>query len=188
MSKPAKDDEDTLTVDTMPIGELRSRVTQIGGYLAKTRALLPGLVQLDDVDRLHTEGRLRAEEPEALGCVLDVVEAHPHYFVALADKDFGKDPKRFEVEVLRERLERRALIADVAKQIAELAEETTDHVLHLGELTKPPVLAAYHIAKPLSEHDVQMGSKLAAAKNFYGRSARRAAETRKKNAGKTPKA
>jgi hypothetical protein len=46
---------------------------------------------------------------------------------------------------------------------------------------RPVVLSAYHIAKPLSDHDEVLASKLSTARTFYSRIARRGAETRKRN-------
>jgi hypothetical protein len=170
------------TVDTIPLLELRKRAAHIKKLTAEVRAALPGLVQQSDDERLHSEGRLRDGEEAALTAVLDTVDAAPQYFTVLADKDNGRDPERFETDVLRERLERRAILAELAAELAPLATELDDHILHLGALVRPPVLAAYHIAKPLAGHDAQIGSHLAVARSFYGAPARRAAETRKKKA------
>jgi hypothetical protein len=145
------------------------------------RRCSPGSSKFSDVERLHSDGRLRDGEPDTLRSILDVVDSAPEYFKVLADKDYGNDPKRFETDVLRERLDRREILTGVANEIGPLSAQISDHVLHLGELTRPPILAAYHIGKPLSEHDAQLGSKMSTAKSFYSRAARRAADTRKKN-------
>jgi hypothetical protein len=79
------------------------------------------------------------------------------------------------------RLTRRNLLARVAAAIDPLTAEIDDHVLHLGEKVRPVVLAAYHIAKPLSDHDEVLASKLSTARTLYSRIAKRGAETRKKN-------
>lgn len=101
------------------------------------------------------------------------MEAQPSYFNVLADKDHGRDPSRFETSVLRERLERREILAQVAAKLSPMAMEASDHVLHLGAITRGPILAAYHIAKPLGEHNARISSKLAKARSFYARMAKR---------------
>lgn len=165
----------------MPLDALEKKVTRAVALIAALREELPGLLSMSGDDRLHSEGRFRDQEEDALSSVLDAAEAAPQYFTVLADKDDGDDPKRFEPDVLRGRLTRRNLLARVAEALDPLTAEIDDHVLHLGEKVRPVVLAAYHIAKPLSDHDEVLASKLSTARTFYSRIAKRGAETRKKN-------
>ena len=65
--------------------------------------------------------------------------------------------------------------------------KASDSVLHLGELTKPVLSAAYGIARALAKHDEVVRSAIAKLIDFYGGIARRAAETRARNqASETP--
>jgi hypothetical protein len=50
----------------------------------------------------------------------------------IADKDGGKDPKRFEPEVIRDRLERVIIFGPLVKAALELAGPLSDTRLHLG--------------------------------------------------------
>ena len=56
-------------------------------------------------DRIHSDGRLRADEAEMLGILLDAAESAPQYVASLADRDEGRDLKKLETQ-LRERLAR----------------------------------------------------------------------------------
>ena len=174
------EDAEIKTVDTLPLATLKSNIEAFLGHIAKARLLVPGLIQFDEVERQHSEGRMRDGEPEVLIGLTHLAEAHPHLFKALADKDHGKDPKTFETGLLRERLERRELLAKAATEVESLGEEMTDQLLQWGEVTKPILLSVYHIAKALGEHDTNVATMLAPAKDFYGRPARRGAETRRK--------
>jgi hypothetical protein len=171
-----------VTVDTMSLDVLEKKATRVVALLAAIREELPGLLSMSADDRNHSEGRFRDKEENALSSVLDAAEAAPQYFTVLASKDDGDDPKRFETEVLRGRLARRNLLARVAEAIDPLTAEIDDHLLHLGEKVRPVVLAAYHIAKPLSDHDEVLASKLSTARTFYSAIAKRGVETKKKNA------
>ena len=165
-------------VDEMPLAVLRANVAEAKGYVGKMRALVPGLFLLPDDERRHSDGRLRDGEEAALHSVLDVADAHPESFQVLAAKDGGRDPKVFETQLLRERLERRALLAELAAELEPFALELADTLLVLGSLARQPTLAAYGIAKPLAEHDAEARSKLAKALSFYGGLAERAAKSR----------
>ena len=171
-----------VTVDTMTLDVLEKKVTRVVALIAAIDEELPGLLSMSADDRNHSEGRFRDKEEEALASVLDATEAAPQYFTVLADKDMGDDPKRFESEILRGRLARRNLLARVADAIDPLTAHIDDHLLHLGEKVRPVVLAAYHIAKPLSDHDEALASKLSTARTFYSAIAKRGVETKKRNA------
>ena len=165
-------------IDDLPLDVLRANAAKAAALIQQARALLPGLFLLTDEDRRHSDGRLRDGEDKALLAVLDVADARPESFKVLADKDSGRDPKTFETALLRERLERRAALADLAAELAPFAQELGDTLLVLGSFARMPTLAAYGIAKPLAQYDAEVRTKLAPALSFYGNLAQRAAKAR----------
>lgn len=88
-------------------------------------------------------------------------------FEALADEDGDNDPKRFEPEVIRDRLERVIILGPLVKAALELAGPLSDTRLHLSNLTRPALLAMYEIVKPQAKHDVVIASLAKAALDFF---------------------
>jgi hypothetical protein len=173
-----KNEHHNADLETLSLDELRQRVDRAKAMLTELDALFPGAVRLTAEDRRTSQGRLRNGESTVLQAVLGAVDSAPQYFVSLADMDQGRDPKRFETDVLRERLLRRDLIDEVSEQLDQLSTRLGDTVLHLGERAAPPVRAAYQIAKVLADSDDQMRTSVAPAIDFYSQISRRAAETR----------
>ena len=165
-------------IEGLSLDELRQRVKKAKGLIAEIEKLFPGTVMLTTDDRIHSDGRLRAGESEVLGAILAAAESAPQYFASLADRDEGHDAKKFETQLLRERLEQRDLMSELAGEIEPLATRMSDTVLHLGARVRPAALAAYQIAKSVAATDSQLRTRLAPALDFYARPARRAADTR----------
>ena len=128
---------------------------------------LEGFIALPDEDRKYSEGRFRENESEVLRQMLAIADIRPQLFAPLADKDEGLDPHHFETKLLRDRLERRDAVADVAERLEPSLRKLRDTALYLGELTKPVLLAAYRLIKPVAEHDTELRTKLAPVINFY---------------------
>jgi hypothetical protein len=169
---------------TMPLAELRRRVTEALLLFAKLDELLPGLIELTADAKLHSSGHYRTNEAEALTGLLDVADKKPATFESLAAKDGGHDPTRFEPEVLRDRLERVIILGPLVKAALEFASPASDTRLHLSNLTRPVLLAMYQIIKPQAEHDVTIASMCKAALDFYAAVGKLAAATRKANKNK----
>src|SRR5262245_14986631 len=100
----------TDDIETLSLDELQKRVNKAKALLAEVEALFPGAMTMTAEDRRHSDGRLRVGESETLRTVLAAVDSAPQFFVSLADRDDGHDPKRFETQLLRERLSRRDLL------------------------------------------------------------------------------
>lgn len=166
---------------TMPLDELKKRVDKVNALLAQAEELLPGLVTLTHEDRRTSAGRFRTGEASALGAVLTLADQKPALFESLAAKDEGHDPAVFEASLLRDRLERIALLQPVGEAFDGLIEGVQDTVAHLGEKTKPVLLTAYELAKPQAKHDDRIRSTLAPTLDFYGKIAQASVATRRKN-------
>lgn len=174
----------TKTIDEMSPEQLEKNAVRVMGLLEEIAGLLPGLVLFTAEQRLSTDGRLRGKDEEgALRAVLQVIERDPAAFRVLADKDDGRDPERVETELLRARLDRRAVLARVAERVAPLAQRLDDTVLAQGEQCKPVLLSAYGIARTLAPHDPALGTLLAPAVDYYGAIGRKAARTRAEKKG-----
>ena len=172
----------TETVFTMPIAQLRTNVAIALNHLDQIKTLLPGMLTLTNEDRRNSSGKFRDGETRGFYDLLQFALAHPQYFDGLADRDQGQDPTRFEPELISDRLGRRDLLVQFAEPSEELSTKASDSVLHLGDLTKPVLSAAYGIAKALAKHDEVVRSAIAKLIDFYSSVARKGAETRARNA------
>lgn len=176
---PNKDKHDDVL--TMPTDELKKRVEKVKALLAQAEELLPGLVTLTHEDRRTSAGRFRTGEADALGSVLKLADQKPALFESLAAKDEGNDPAVFEVALVRDRLDRIALLQPVAETFDELIASVQDTVVHLGEKTRPVLLTAYELARPQAKHDDRIRSTLAPAIDFYGKMTQASVAARRKN-------
>jgi hypothetical protein len=169
----------TTSIDQMSTEQLTRNADRAIELIREIEALLPGLVLFTQGDRTHTDGRVRGPDEEvALRAVLATIEHRPEVFQVLADKDQGRDPKKLETELLRARLECRGVLARVSDALAPLAQKLEDTVLDQGELFKPTLSAAYHIAKPLAEHDAGLRTALQPALDYFGGLSRKSAASR----------
>jgi len=171
---------------TMPLDELKKRVDQGLVLFEQLGALLPGMVELTEDAKRHSSGHYRNNEAESLTGVLDVADKKPAIFAALADKDAGADPTKFEPSLIRDRLERAILLGPLVKAALAFASPASDTRLHLGNLTRPVLLAMYEIVKPQAKRDIAIATMCKAALDFYAAVGKLAAATRKANKAKPP--
>jgi hypothetical protein len=165
----------------MPIDELKKRLVKVRDHLAAIDELLPGVVGLTPDGRLHSSGKFRSGEAEALASVLDAAEKKPELFTSLAALDDGFDPQKFETGVRRDRLTRLELLGAIATEIDDVGAGLDDSVLHLGDLSRPVMLSAYDIAKSHAKHDGVVGAIVRPALEYFARIGRAGAATKKKN-------
>ena len=165
--------------DDMTVAELEKAVDEAMGYLAKARALFPGLAAISDEARGQLP-RVRDGEDVAIMAILDAVDTRPAFFESLADQDGGHDPKRFETDFLRDSLRKREILAKAARELAPFSLAVGDALLELGSDAKGPALAAYRIASGVRETDAILREKLKPASDFYGAIGRRSSATRAK--------
>lgn len=163
---------------TMPLDELTKRVEEATKLLAQLSALLPGLLELTDSARSTSLGHYRHGEAEALSSMLDVADKKPALFESLADHDEGHDPTKFETGLIRDRLQRAILLGKLIDGAQEVLGPLSDTRLHLGNLTRPVLLAMYEIVKPHAKRDTAVASMAKDALDFFGAIARAAAATR----------
>ena len=169
------------TVFDMPLDELKSRVGQAHGFMQQAIALFPGLYAMTDDERKYTNGRIRTGEGAQFLTLINIMEAFPQFFVGLADLDQGIDPKQVETPLMRDRVQRAEILADLLDTAAKLGG-LSDTVLHLRELVRDPIKEAYAISKVMAKSSNALKSMLATVINFYATMAKAAAATRKANA------
>ncbi|MFO0662239.1 MAG: hypothetical protein U0165_20775 [Polyangiaceae bacterium] len=163
-------------IDRMSRDDFFAKVGELEQLASSVDQALQGFVSLTDEERVHTRGRFLSGESQALWAILSVAKFHPEAFRVLADKDNGDDPSIFETDLLAERLEMRNALASISNLFASASQRIADTVLHLGEQTKPVLLTAYDIAKPLAKHDREVRDLLSPALSFYARPNRKGAK------------
>ena len=171
-----------LTVD-----ELKQRALKAKTLLGEIRALFPEAHGLAKDDRRLSQGKMGADEAEALRGVVDAMDVQPAAFDSLADDDEGHDPNKLETALLRDRFDRHEIYASLAVELEEVTRVFSDTALAVGALVKPVALAGYAIAKPISKRNDAIRGKIAKALDFYGGRSLAAAAARRANAGKDPK-
>jgi hypothetical protein len=175
-SMPRRMANDVLT---MPISELQKRAAKAREHLSAIDELLPGLVGLDPEARKHSS-KFRHGEPEALASVLVAAREKPALFQSLAALDDGDDPKKFEADLLRDRLSRAEILDALASDVEDVTRALSDTTLHLGDLTRPVMLAAYDICKTHAKTDGAIAKAVQPAIDFYAKVGRISAATRRK--------
>jgi hypothetical protein len=169
------------TVFDMPLDELERRRVQAHELMKQALALFPGLHAMTDDERRYSNGRIRAGEGTQFLTLIDIMEAFPLFFEGLADLDEGIDPKQVETPLMRDRVQRAEILANLLDDAAKLGG-LSDTVLHLRELVRDPMKDAYAIAKVMAKTNANLKTKLVTVINYYAAMAKAAAATRKANA------
>ncbi|APR87536.1 hypothetical protein A7982_12885 [Minicystis rosea] len=130
------------------------------------------LESLTPDDRLHSSGRLRDGEGEAMLSILDTVDAHPGLFAALAPHDHGNDDNAVETAPARAALARRALLAPLAKDLDTLLTRVSDDMMSSGEKAKDVTVPAYGIIKASAAIAPALRKAAAPAIGFYAKAAK----------------
>jgi hypothetical protein len=167
----------------MPIDDLKARVAEGLQLVQRLMALFPGAITMTTDERTHSDGHFQTGEAQALVSVLDLAAQRPELFTSLADKDQGKDPKRFETELVKDRLMRGEVLGPLADAIAPVSHAVADSRLHCGELSKPVSLKAYGIASAHAVEDAGIRTAIQPALQHYahiGRASARAREAKRK--------
>lgn len=169
------------TVFDMPLDEMARRVVLARGLMQQAFDLFPGLQVLTDDERKNSNGRIRKGEGPMQLVVISVMEAFPAFFEGLADLDEGIDPTKVETPLMRDRIQRAELLAQLLDNADKFAG-MSDTVMHLRALVRDPIKEAYGISKAMAKTNDTLKSMVAPVINFYAAIARAAAATRKANA------
>jgi hypothetical protein len=169
------------TVFDMPLDEMARRVVLARAFMQQAFDLFPGLQVLTDEERKSSNGRIRKGEGPMQLVVISVMEAFPAFFEGLADLDEGIDPTKVETPLMRDRIQRAELLAQLLDNADKFAG-MSDTVMHLRALVRDPIKEAYGISKAMAKTNDTLKSMVAPVINFYAAIARAAAATRKANA------
>ena len=182
--KPAKGWQDmSLSEFDAALAHVRALTEK---YAGDVLAALGATPTLTDDDRRHAP-KLREAQYDGYFASLDVAEMRPELFKYLADKDQGKDPSRFETDLLRERLTKHRGFTDLAGAIAPVATLFSDAPLAIATQIGEPCSATYQLAKGLANVDPEVRSKMANALSAASRIGKAAAKTRAANKKKNEK-
>jgi hypothetical protein len=165
-------------------------VTKARALVKQAREALEavGLYHLTDEERLHSNGRLRKDEPAAMTSVCDAMDAAPGVFEGLAPRDRGTDPGKVETGPTRAAIEHCQTVAPLVADLNELARDVGDDALASASLAKEVTVPAYAILlanAPINEKVRGAGKK---ALSFYGSFGLRRAQKKKRAATKEKKA
>lgn len=175
-----KHSAETVTVSEMDVEELRVRTRKARDLLGQLVALLPGLIHMSVDERRHTKGRLKVGESEAMKKLLVAAGKHPQLFVALADKDGGKDPKLFEPQPAIDHLDRVAVLQGLSAEVALLGEKLSDTLLSLGTSARAVVTPVHDLINATRAIHPQLATDAAEGMEFYAAHGRQASRTRAK--------
>ena len=153
--------------------------TSVADLLAQAQAMKTsldalGLASLTEEERLHSPGKLRTKEGDAMTAILDTVDGFPQVFGALADKDGGADPNVVETAPARAALARVQTLGPVAAVLESVLTRVSDDVLASAATAKEVTVPAYAIGKVNAASNPKVRKTLAGAINFYAKTARHA--------------
>lgn len=175
------------TWEDMPIDEFRTRAEiaqkKVDTLVADIHELFPGLVTLTREQR-KVSPRLRERAPEMYLKILDATDKKPALFESLADADDGMDPQTFESRLLRDRVEKYALLGDIDAALARVEGALGDTGHYLAGRFQDAVLSAYRIGKAHARTDKVINDILAPVIDWMRESAVAAAATRAKKSEK----
>ncbi len=165
----------------MAIAPLQAAAAQAMTHVAGIRAALPNPTRLTTEERKHTGGKLKKGESAVLQTVAGVA-ADPRYaplVASLADHDYGVDPNSFEAGLLAERLQRVDALVPLAEALSGLAQDLSDTVLELQELSAQPLRDAYAVLKSVSKTDATLRARIKDVLDFYSAIAQAALKTKR---------
>lgn len=169
-----------LTLLEAPTNEAERRIAKLSKQLDEVALEIEELPELDEDARTTSIGKLRDKEDDTILVLCDAVDAFPHYFTSIADKDRGSDDAKIETRPTRDSIARRKLVKALADKVSSLSSRLNDALLVLGSDIRSVSIPAYRIAQTNAANDPKLQSKLVKVTNFYGESAKKAKVTRSK--------
>jgi hypothetical protein len=162
-------------IRTMPLDELKSRVEQAIFHAKQIPLLLPGGYVYTASERAHANGHVREGEEDIWLKIVQIAELHPQLFASLSDMDEGVDPDKLETDLMRDRVERAAILAPLVNVLNDMSKpNTSDTALHLRSLVRNPVREIYAIAKVVAKSHPDVKSLVAPIIDYYAKMAKAA--------------
>jgi len=146
------------------------------GFIANADKEWVGMVKLPVSDKAGNVGKLLTRLGEPLGALFDALVPHegddPNKQAAktrlaavfdsmLGAQDRGKDPARFEVELLARRLRRAEAELRIAAALEEARQRFADDAMNTGEMVIEPGLRALEVARTAASTNPEFRSLLA---------------------------
>lgn len=166
-----------------PVADVVRFAQTMSKLLAQVEEMTAEMPQLSAEERTVSLGRFREDEHKIVAKMLDVVDAFPGHFSALAATDRGKDDQVVETGPARDDLARREAILEVSTRLSALGSVMADAVLMLGNNVRMFTVPAYRIGQVSAKSDVKIRSKMNPIAEFYTAGARKAQRTVKKKRG-----
>ena len=163
-----------------PVSEVERFALRMGKLVDQVEEMMRDFPVLSADERAGSLGRFREGEEAIAGQMLDVVDAFPAHFAALAGRDRGEDDRVVETGPARDDLARRRALLTVAKRFAPLADRMADAVMVLGHNVRQLTVPAYRIGQVSAQSDAKLRGKLNPVAEFYAAGARKAQRTAKK--------
>ncbi len=135
---------------------------------ARRAVEVAGLQTLTDDERLHSNGKLRLKEPEAMVAVLDAIDVAPGVFGALAPHDHGVDPEAVETGPSRAAVARYQTLAPLVQALDQLVRDVGDDALVAASLAKDVTVPGYAILRANAPINARLKSAGKVALDFYG--------------------
>lgn len=162
-------DKATTTASAAKIVTVLNELTSATAAL---RRKAPSGPALSKDERQSSGGKFRTGEAEILGQLLDVVDARPALFSALAPHDGGEDPAVVETAAARDALARK-VAADEAVAAAELyLRALRDYALTAGEEVRELTTPAYAIIRANAAVNASLRDEAAGPIAYYRDNAR----------------
>lgn len=189
----------TATKKSKASSTASSFAAQAQKLLTSVQALATSFAALDlpsltSEERLHSAGKLRVGESDAMTTIFDAMDAYPGVFAALAAKDGGVDPTEVETGPARAALAEAVALEPLSTAIRALETQVSDAILASAAQAKDVSVPAYAIGKASAASDPGVRKAMATAIDFYSHSAqkrvasKKIAATKAKKAKKTPAA
>jgi hypothetical protein len=145
------------------VAKLMTLAVQMG---QQVRAM--NLTSLTPEERMHTMGKLRDGEADAMNAVYDTMDKFPGVFWALATKDGGTNANVVETAPARASLASAQDLGPVLSALEALTTHVSDHVIASANAAKEVSVPAYAIGRTSAKQDPAIRTSLSKALEFYG--------------------
>jgi hypothetical protein len=178
---------------TKSAGSSTTFTTQVQKLLASAQSLAAsyaalGLPSLTSDEQLHSNGKLRVGEADAMTTIFDAMDDFPGVFAALAAKDGGVDPTEVETGPARGNLAQAQALAPLSAALQALDAQVSSAILALAGQAKDVSVPAYAIGKASAASDPKVRTALATAISFSGGPSQKRVASKKIAAAKAKKA
>jgi hypothetical protein len=177
---PAKE---LVFADDLSLTEIDAHRQAALASISAARGHFPGLVQLQEGERTGSLGKMIALLGPALGHLFAALTPAPTddaatvatkkqlatvFDTLLGDKDQGKDPGVFEVELLVRRVTRIEAEQEIVAHLEATTKAFADDILNTGVMVVDPGLKAIEVARTIANTKPEFKSLLAPVTNALG--------------------